>query len=271
MTRLRIALCGVVLVGAFAAVYVGVWEPLRVACAALGLGVAGWLAARLLPAGTVLERILDGVFSVAALSLVLGLVLNYASGGLTRHGFAIGWCAIGIVLLALVSGRGALPPRIGALPRDMPFTLIAACALFAAGTAGAFVVANAGVKKQGERPYLSLSALSYGGATATVEISSVDEPGPYGLTIRPDGSESQAKPATSVRLGSSGSKLIALQLPAARCFWSIQVATEGVRPVVRTVRLWVGTSSAGLLRRGGSPGPLVGRGGSRLPASCKHP
>jgi hypothetical protein len=258
-----------VLICAFGAIYAGIWVPIRVICALVGLGASGLLGAMLIPAGSALERILDSFITVVVLSVVLGLFLNYMPGGLTRHTFAIGWCALGLAFLGAALRGMTLPLPEGATARAISPSLAAAGVLFAAATGGAFVIAGAGVSKQDNRPLLAFSALSYGARSATVEVSSVHEEGAYELTVLPDG---LASGGSEVRfhLGTSESKVAVLRLPTADCFWSIEVSAAGASKPLRALKLWVGTSSAGLLRRGSSS-PLIGSGGTRLPAACQKP
>ena len=267
MIKQRALICTVVLLVAFGAVYVGIWPPLRVVCAIVGLGTGGWLAARLMPAASVLERTLDGIFAVAVLSMVLGLLLNALPGGLTRHSFAAGWALIGVVLLVLSSGGRSLPLPRGSVAVVISPRLIVACVMVGAAAVAAFLIADAGVRKANSRPSLALAALAYGGSTAKVQITSVNDGGPYGLTVLADGRAPSA-PARTLFLGSSGSRTIVLHLPKAECYWSIQLTRAGGFGPVGVLKLWVGTSSAGLLRHGAALPPLTGTHGPQLPAGC---
>ncbi len=269
MTKTRSAAYLLGLVGTFGAVYVGVWTPLRVVCAAVGLSVAGWLIAHLLPANSLVARILDGVIAIVVVSVVLGLVLNYMPGGLTRHGFALGWCAVGVAMLYFASTGRTLPLPEGAAGGAISPRLVAACSLFVAAAAAAFLIADAGVRKGDNHPLLSLAALTYGNRMATIEVGSVHDQGIYKLAVLPDGHPQHADTSTPVALAASQSRVVALRLPAAHCFWTIELAGTNAPRQVRTLKLWVGTSSVGLMSRGRPSHPLAGIDGAQLPASCQ--
>lgn len=270
MTKRRAAAVLVGLVCAFGLAYAGVWVPLRVVGAVAGLGLSGWLAAELIPVESILDRILDTVLAIVVVTAVLGLMLDATSAGLTRHTFALGWFVIGVCLVALDARGMALRTPLGRVVSPASVRLVVACVLFVAAAAAALLIANAGVNKQDRRPMLTISALSYGGRTARVEVTAVHESGAYELSVLPDARPRPAGTVTALGLGSSESRVEVLRLPAARCFWSIQIASTSKPRLLRSLKLWVGTSSAGLLRSDRSEKPLVGSGGSRLPASCQH-
>jgi hypothetical protein len=236
--------------------------------ALLALLNAGQLLAYLVPGEDPVERYLMAAGGVTVLLILLGLVLNYLPGGLTRSSYAVGWAVLGSCLLAVDATRQR--PGGAALWR-VPASFLASFALLGAATAVAFLIGAAGVHKQNQQPVLALSAPAYGSTDAEILVDSVNAGGAYELLVLPDGRPggSYSLPVELRAKGAHRAEL-SVQLPAARCYWRVLLRAAGSRtPAERELILWTGTSSAALHRRG--PGHIPGASTTTGLRARSHP
>jgi hypothetical protein len=224
----------------------------------------GQLLAYFVPGDDPVERNLMAAGGVAVLLILLGLVLNYVPGGLTRSSYGVGWAVVSwALLLAISPRRGHVGLRRASLP------MVASLGMLGVVTAVAFQIGWAGVHKQDQHPVLALSSPAYSGTEAQILIESVNAGGVYELLVLPDGRLSGAD-LRLVELGSKGthSAEVSVDLPSARCYWKVVLRPPGRQGAVeRELILWGGTSSAGLKRTHAPVLPLAAGGPDRRNAN----
>ncbi len=234
--------------------------------ALLSLINGGQLLAYLVPGDDPAERYLTAAGGVTVLLILLGILLNYVPGGLTRPSYGIGWGLVSSGLLVFVVTRRSLPGvglRRASIPTVMSFGLLGAA------TVVAFLIGWAGVQKQDQEPVLALSSPMYGGSEAHILVSSVNAGGTYELHVLPNGRR-RGSSSRLVKLGLKGTHHVELSvhLPAAQCYWRVVLGPPG-RPTApeRELILWAGTSSAGLQRSPTPALPLASGGAKRRNAN----
>jgi hypothetical protein len=255
MRRAEIVARGLVIATALAATATGAPPLISVPAALLSLLNGGQLIARIVPSEDPVERCLASAGGVAVLLILLGVLLNYAPGGITTSSYAVGWALVSWALLVLASRQHrAAHAGLGGATAPLAMSL----AMLAAATAVGYEIGSAAVRKQEQQPVLALSALSYGAHNAQILVSSVNAGGIYELLVLPDGHIRGAR-GSSVELAQRGahSTELSVALPPAQCSWKLLLRPRNQPTAERELILWAGTSSAGMQRTGLPPLPLA--------------
>jgi hypothetical protein len=190
---------------------------------------------------------------VAVLLILLGVLLNYVPGGLTKFSFGFGWAFVSSALLVFVATRHGLA-GVGLHRASIP--VVMSFGLLGAATVVAFLIGWAGVQKQDQEPVLALSSPVYSETEAHILVSSVNAGGTYELHVLPNG-RWRGSSARLVKLALKGTHQVELSvhLPPTRCYWRLVLGPPGQPTAAeRELILWAGTSSAGLQR---SPAPAL--------------